>query len=129
MGLPAGHGRRIHHHHGMGQLGVLRGQHQTQHAAQGVPHEHHRAGVHRHQGLGEGQQLFHQMRPVAADRVGWVVADFFQGVHLQTTSAQFVQHHAVGASRKTVAMKKKHQRCAAGDGSCKRWGHVSFFKA
>ena len=94
-----------------------------------MPYQHHGTTVRSHQRLCKGFYLFHQMRPVAGHGVGWVVADFFKRMHLQTTAAQFIQHHAVGAGRKTVAMEKKHQRCASGDGSCKRWGHVSFFKA
>ena len=120
---------RIHHHNGMRQMRVFGRQHQTEHAPQRVTHQNHGACVRGHQRLGKGFDLFHQMRPVAGHRVGGVVTDFFQGVYLQTTAAQFVQHDVVGAGRKTVAVEKKYQWSSCWNGleygSC----HVSFFKA
>ena len=41
-------------------------------------------------------QLLNQMRPVAGDRVGWIVSEFFDGLHVESALPQAAKKHAVG---------------------------------
>jgi len=58
---------------------------------------------------GKVGQLLHQVRPVAGDRVAWVVAEFFNRLDLKTPRLQALEQHAVGAGRKAVAMGKNDE--------------------
>jgi hypothetical protein len=49
------------------------------------------------------------MGPVACHRVARIVAQFFSGLAQKPTLFQAVQHDAVGAGRKAVAVRKNEQ--------------------
>ena len=65
---------------------------------------------------GEVGQLLHQVRPVAGDGVGGVVAVFFDGANVKPTGFQLAEQHAVGAGGEAVAVGKDDQRAGAGVG-------------
>ena len=65
---------------------------------------HQMHGLARRFGLDELQQLVAQVRPIAGDGVGGVVAQTFDGQHAVAGGAPGVEQHTVGARREAVGV-------------------------
>jgi hypothetical protein len=49
------------------------------------------------------------MGPVVGDGVERVASEFVDGLDLKATTTQIIQHHAIGAGRKAVAVREDDQ--------------------
>ena len=61
------------------------------------------------QGGGEVDELLHQVRPVVGHGVARVVAKFFNRFDAKAACAQRVEHDAVSAGGKAVAVSKNNE--------------------
>ena len=104
-GAPAADERRVDQHHAAGEFRMPRGAHQAQEAAERMAdEEHRRRPPPSTRVLREIGELLHQVRPVVGDGVLRVVAEFLDRIDLEAAVAQAVEHHAVGARGKAVAV-------------------------
>src|SRR5205823_2622861 len=92
------------------QFGMSRRAHQAQESAERMADEEHRTAGGRCMKLREIGELLNQVRPVVGDGVGRVVPELLDRVDLETATAQALEHDAVGAGRKAVAVREDDRR-------------------